>query len=520
VLERFGSQDLAMVAAASAALGVSPPAAEQRAFLARSTAVLRASAGAPASGVPGMELAHLSHGLAAWGATVDGEWEGHFWAQVEARAGEAVEAAAEGAEAEAEEAEEEKEEDSFLEEAAQARRAGRGLTGRELSNLARNAVRLGLRPPPSTLRAMQEAAMGSVRSSSPRELALTQWGLTRLGAKAREDLLDAVCGEARRGLADWGITELSMLLWSLAELRHRPSDAWLAACAARAAPALRSASPLALANVAWAHAVLDWAPPSGDDWRQALSEGVQRCLAERLPLPEAARLVWSCTILQLYELPCLPPLWRHMLRLLVPGGGRGVEACIMHECSLLAAAEAPGLLTPPPQQLAAAAAAAWATQGRFIARAPTSTLQKRVRAVLHNRLQLAAESTTCERSGWGVDLALPQAGSLRLALQVDGPARFTSNTWQCVGSTRARDRALRAAGWTVLSLPFFTLDAQQGGAALAIYLKRRLAETANAHIEATRRAEAEARPKAAAQGPRPKPKVAAKSKAAAVPSAR
>jgi hypothetical protein len=53
---------------------------------------------------------------------------------------------------------------------------------------------------------------------------------------------------------------------------------------------------------------------------------------------------------------------------------------------------------------------------------------------------------------FSIDLAIVD---LRIALEFDGPAQFTTNTLEPLGHTRLRDRLLSATGWQVVSIPFF-----------------------------------------------------------------
>ena len=43
----------------------------------------------------------------------------------------------------------------------------------------------------------------------------------------------------------------------------------------------------------------------------------------------------------------------------------------------------------------------------------------------------------------------------QVAIEVDGPLHFTSNTLQPMGTSLLRLRLLRALGWKVLSVPFY-----------------------------------------------------------------
>jgi len=58
-----------------------------------------------------------------------------------------------------------------------------------------------------------------------------------------------------------------------------------------------------------------------------------------------------------------------------------------------------------------------------------------------------------------LDLAWP---TLRLAIEVDGPAHFMGNTRRFEGATRVKRTLLADAGWTVVSVPYFDWDGRSG----------------------------------------------------------
>ena len=197
-LAEFTAQDAGMLAAGSAALGASPPAAFQLAFLQRTSTLLQAP-------LLGVELAHLLHGMAVWGARPDRAWLQCYWTQVEARAEEG------------------------------------SLTSRELASVLRCSVRGRFEPPAETLRALVAASETWLPLCSAADLSQCLWALIKLRVALGDDFLGAACAEARRQ-HEWGVDEVSLFLWCLAQLRHRPSDAWLSFVADAATPRLAAAS--------------------------------------------------------------------------------------------------------------------------------------------------------------------------------------------------------------------------------------------------------------------------------------
>jgi very-short-patch-repair endonuclease len=62
---------------------------------------------------------------------------------------------------------------------------------------------------------------------------------------------------------------------------------------------------------------------------------------------------------------------------------------------------------------------------------------------------------------FSIDIALQLPGNQKLAVEVDGPTHFLSNTPTVpTGATRLRNRLLEARGWRVVSVPVTEWDRQ------------------------------------------------------------
>jgi len=77
------------------------------------------------------------------------------------------------------------------------------------------------------------------------------------------------------------------------------------------------------------------------------------------------------------------------------------------------------------------------------------------------------------RTGYSLDLALP---SSRIAIEVDGPTHFLLPDGRGVrkpnGHTLLKRRLLAAAGWRVISVPFFEWDGLHSAGERQAYLQR------------------------------------------------
>ena len=360
-----------------------------------------------------------------------------------------------------------------------------GMSTAELTGIMQSAARMGCDIDSTAMDVIQSAAETSISQFSNAALALLLWTLVKLGRLPDVIFLDGLVAETRRrleGAADgsgWTMESLWLLLSSLAELRHRPSDAWLRAFDAAALPLLAGASAKELSRLIWAHAVLDANP--GAAWLKAFDS---RCTAQlsSFNTQGLANTCWALVVLQAYDCAALPRLWARWLARMAEGGeAAALDWVQLAEVAVVAARERPGLLQEMGSGMAEAARARWA--GHVQAqRSCDSSSHNRVAARLQTDLRVPFKrSKMCSQSARLVDLAL-EVDQLRLAVMVDGPALFTRNTWQQTGSARLRDRSLALAGWRVVVLPWFALEGLRDPAACSEYLRRRLAEAAEAEV--------------------------------------
>ena len=442
-------KDVGMLAYGLGAWAVRPPASLAAAFELESTKLL--SACTPC------ELAHCLYAFTAWAGDAPTErWLRLFWARVIAELP--------------------------------------AFKPRELANVLHSSAVLGAPLQPSTLDALEAVTSERMSEFGARELSSTLWSFARLSRVPTEDWLDAWAAESRRKMPTFKVNELSISLWALAHLCHRPSDAWLAAFTAASLPQLMDATPQALANMAWAFAVLDAPPPPA--WMDAFAVRALASL-DGFTRQGLALCCWALVVLQAYRCAALQAVWERLLRKVdeerasMPSGDAvadehelarlerfQIDLRTVHEVHMLAGAEAPGLLSSPPAELLSMARTTWLNETGAQASAVRNSSRTflEVATCLRSSLGLEpSELVLCRASDRIIDLAL-ERGALRLALQVDGPSRFLRNTWQPSGATRLRDRALAAAGWRVLSLPFYTLDELRTSEPRAEYLLRRLAD--------------------------------------------
>lgn len=453
-LPRMTSHDCAVLALGSALARATPPPALAAAFAAATQPLLPVATAA--------ELAHILTGFAAWReaglvrASPSSAWRAAFYAAL-----------------------------------LSVSRLG----AKELQHALRAAARLKLRPPADVLAGLEArtTALG-LRAFDCPQLAALLWSFARLFSPGAPSpaWLEGAAAETRRRAGKLGASEGAMVLHAFAEMRHRPSDAWFAALDAAASKTLSGAPPQALATSLWARAVLGSRP--SQTWLDAWDDRAGALLLARrgaFSRQALALCAWAAACLQLYHaLPALPRLWAALCDgLAADVAAAPAPACApadlraCHEVWTLACAEAPGRLAQPPAELLRAGAAAWAAaQAPRLAPGASgcSRLHAAVALALRDGLRLRCARLLCPASGRLVDCALPPAGTLRIAVQVDGPALFTRNSWQPLGGTAMRDRALTLAGWRVVSVPFYELKG--GPRARTAYLAARLADAARSYL--------------------------------------
>ena len=417
---------------------------------------------------------------------------------------------------------------SALEDAASPRL--RGFTAQGLCNLAWAFAVLGHTPPaffaalgdaaaalPGTLQpldaaslahalatagAPHERALAAVRASvaraaprgeyTGRQLATTARALAALGVadtRTMDALADAALRATRRGaLEPLGAAQLA---WACAASRH-DAPALMEALAVYSLPRLQRFSPLGLAMLCFAYAALAHDAPALQralaaevDARSVEFDGPALTIAARglVAVPGGAAaptfrrvraaLAALAPRLRAHELAQVYQIEMVMSAEGVPrdAGDAGDAAAAAAEggdaARVFAALFASG-------EARASARAAWREQARE-ERTHQSATQ---RAVMAAAARVAAReglpAPVAEHTlpdGYSLDVAWPAA---RVGLEVDGPSHFAANTRRALGATRLKQRLVAAAGWRVVSLPFWEVDAAAGPDALDAAVRARL----------------------------------------------
>jgi len=268
--------------------------------------------------------------------------------------------------------------------------------------------------------AVAEAAVrGGLARFNPQELANTVWAYATAGVAA--DALYAAAAEAavRGGLAGFKPQDLSNTVWAYATAGVAADALYAAVAEAAVRSGLAGFNPQDLANTAWAYA-------TADHYHQALLADCSRVISDSLARDPSR---WSEERSQLHQWQ----LWLSLER-----GADGQQHLLSEsQRKLCCDAMQDTQVTISEFQRSVAVALA--------ALSP-------VAAVQHGFEEEYLEP----RTGYSLDLALP---STRVAIEVDGPSHFLLPDGRGArkpnGPTLLKRRLLAAAGWRVISVPFY-----------------------------------------------------------------
>ena len=331
----------------------------------------------------------------------------------------------------------------------------RDFTPQELANTAW-AYATAQHSAPALFDAIAAEAAPRVREFEPQTLWNTAWAYVTLH-HAAPALLDAIAAEAARQVREFKPQELTNTAWAYAKAQHA-APALLDAIAAEARRQVRNFKPQHLANAAWSYATLQHGAPALFD--AIAAEAAQR-LRDFAP-QETSNLAWayaaadhsSCEVLfgsAAFVAHC-----------------KATQAAFMH--SSLAQLhqwqlwlEERGIAWPRlPLPLAERCHAAFLSK----AQGEPSNLQRHVVRAL-KALGLEPREEVLTPQGYSLD-AVVRIEGCEVAIEVDGPFHFVGRDhWvgslagvppvgvHLTGSTALKRRQLRAAGWALVSLPYW-----------------------------------------------------------------
>jgi len=308
----------------------------------------------------------------------------------------------------------------------------------ELANTAWAYATLG-HAAPALMDAIAEAAVKQVRSFRPQALANTAWAYATVRHPARA-MMTAIAAASVKRIGSFKPQELSNLAWAYATAGHA-APSLMDAIAVMAVRRIHSFKSQELANLAWAYATAGHSAT-------ALMDAIAAVAVKRLSqfkTQELANLAWGLAAADV----CAPNLFGTPLfvqrcaafeRAFAPA-----HLCQLHQWQLWR--DECGSAWPPlSPSLSRRCRAAFSTE---VSR--PSLLQLEVVDTLH-ALGLTPRQELCTQMGYSLDAVVVVAGH-EVAVEVDGPTHFVGHA--PTGATVLKRRQLRAAGWRLLSVPYW-----------------------------------------------------------------
>ena len=339
--------------------------------------------------------------------------------------------------------------------AAEAARQVRNFNPQQLANAAW-AYATAKHAAPALLDAIAAEAARQVRNFNPQGLSNTAWAYAT-AQHAAPALLDAIAAEAARQVRDFKPQELTNTAWAYAKAQHA-AHALLDAIAAESRRQVRDFKPQNLANAAWSYATLQHGAPALFDAIAAEAAQRWRDFAPQ----ETSNLAWayaaadhsSCEVLfgsAAFVAHCDATQAAFM----------HVSLAQLHQWQLWL--EERGAAWPRlPLPLAERCHAAFVSR----AQGEPSNLQRHVVRAL-KALGLEPKEEVLTPQGYSLD-AVVRISGCEVAIEVDGPFHFVGRDhWvgslagvppvgvHLTGSTALKRRQLRAAGWALVSIPYW-----------------------------------------------------------------
>ena len=346
------------------------------------------------------------------------------------------------------------------------------LNPQELANTAWAYTTAG-RPAPALYDALATEAAARVRTLNPQGIANLAWAFARAG-RAAPRLFDVMAAEAVLQIDEFNAQDLANTAWAYAKVGY-PAGALFDTIAAAAPSRVGEFNAQALANTAWAYATAGHPAP-------ALFDAIAAAAPARVGdfSPQAlANTAWACAVVDA-DGAALNALFR---------SPKFVNCCAAHEALGAFGAEALRQLhqwqlwrdervergeaggasawPPLPSELAARCRAAFtAEEGR------PSMLQRQVEGTLA-AIGLPPRSEVLTPLGYSLDAVIEVGGS-EVAVEVDGPTHFVGQT--PTGATALKRRQLRAAGWSLVVVPYWEWNAlgRDNDEAREVYMRRAL----------------------------------------------
>jgi hypothetical protein len=399
-------------------------------------------------------------------------------------------------------------------------------TAQGISIVLLGMVYLGQRLPAAQLGLLLAALTVKSDKADPQALSNSLWAVAKLGQQVQDKKqLQQLVAALISNLSKANTQAIANTLWAVSEMHHQVSDEHLDLMLAAFVKQLHKADPQHVSNTLLACARFRHVPESLVAALEKQQQGVQQFLAAANP-QNVANAAWAFGLLGHNSQPLLRGLLGQAVQLLQQDSSTFTCQALCNLCwavavldlrqymlAVLRLAEAAsrvwglavpkdrsqlyqvhmwlldntpaaakgvkalGLLQVLSAQQMDECRKAWQDQVAAAAAAVPSKLQQEVFAALEEltgwQVPPKQEQRTCDKT-FSIDIFAVTAAGARLAVEVDGPSHFVSPGNRVNGRTEYRDRALKARGYTVVSIPWWEWEQRKGRKQQQAYLVNKL----------------------------------------------
>lgn len=321
------------------------------------------------------------------------------------------------------------------------------------------------------MKALLGAAVSAFPECSGQGLANIAWALSKIGGIALfTEEMDLLADAALDKLPEFNAQNLANTAGAFSSMLHS-APLLFEALAERAGVLAQSFRPQELVQILWAFACMNHPIDSLFDSLDGFEP--EAASFKGFSQQQLASMAWSSAVLGQMERPWFISLWNCInARSMVWTSEKSKGAqhlCQLYQANLAIELECPNSALTTERELETVINEAWKKEKA----ANTKLSSGDHREV--DRLLVGATGrawvSEYEGAPYSLDLALVEAN---VTLEIDGPSHFSRNSNALLGHTVLKRRLLRAAGWTVIPIPFHEWEELRGEPERKLYLRRLL----------------------------------------------
>jgi hypothetical protein len=295
------------------------------------------------------------------------------------------------------------------------------------------------------------AAVKAFPWCSGQGLANIAWALSKIGGSSLfTEEMNLLADAARAKLPEFSAQNLANTTGAFASMLHS-APFLFEAVAERAGALAETFRPQELVQILWAFACMNHPIDSLFDSLDVSKPDAQAATFRGFSQQQLASMAWSSAVLGQMERPWCISLWKCINARSVawtsevdrkPKGAQ--HLCQLYQANLALRLECADSALVTERELDALISEAWEKE-----KAAGKLSSGDHREV--DRLLVGATGRPWVSEYDSLDLALV---GVKVALEIDGPTHFSRNTNTLLGHTVLKQRLLRAAGWTIIPIPF------------------------------------------------------------------